>query len=146
MTPTSAEADRPATAVDTSVAVAALDAAHAAHVPCRDAVQGRRPALAGHAAFETHSVLTRMPGRLALDSATTAKLLERVFPFIVSLSPAQEVALLRRLGPLGITGGATYDALVAEAARINGCVLLTRDRRAQATYDLLGVAHQLVGP
>jgi hypothetical protein len=49
-------------AVETSVAVAALDAGHAAHAVCAGVVRSRRPALAGHAEWETFSVLTRMPG------------------------------------------------------------------------------------
>ncbi|MGB6058040.1 MAG: hypothetical protein WBF71_07225 [Microthrixaceae bacterium] len=36
------------------------------------------------------------------------------------------------------------DALVGEAARVNGRVLLTRDRRAVPTYEHLGVHHILV--
>lgn len=35
--------------------------------------------------------------------------------------------------------------LVGEAARINECVLLTRDMRAKRTYDLLGVSYELIG-
>ncbi len=136
----------PPAAVDTSVAVAALDAAHAAHVPCLEVVRRRRPALAGHAAFETYSVLTRMPGQLALDGPTAADLIARVFPEVVLPDDPASVALLRSLGALGVVGGATYDALVAEAARAAGRVLLTRDRRAQATYDLVGVDHLQVGP
>lgn len=143
--PTSGEAAR-GYAVDTSVAVPAVDAGHAAHVPCRDAVRALRPALAGHAAFETHSVLTRMPTALAVDAPTAADLLRRAFPETAWLAPDEAADLLRRLGPLGVTGGATYDALVAEAARRSGRILLTRDRRAVPTYDLLGVGYELVGP
>jgi predicted nucleic acid-binding protein len=143
--PTSGEAPT-RHAVDTSVAVAALDAGHAAHVPCRDHVRRLRPALAGHAAFETHSVLTRMPAPLAVDAPAASGLMARVFPETLWLEPADAVALLRRLGPLGLGGGATYDALVAEAARLSGCTLLTRDRRALPTYELVGVAVEVVGP
>lgn len=57
-------------AVATSVAVAALDAAHAAHTPCHAAVVERRPRLAGHAALEAFSVLTRMPGAMAENQCT----------------------------------------------------------------------------
>ncbi len=132
-------------AVDPSVAVAALDAAHAAHHDCLDAVRLHRPSLAGHAAFETHSVLTRLPGQLAVDSPTATAIIERVFPDIDWLEPAQAQALLRRFGPIGITGGAVYDALVGESARSAGAVLLSRDLRARRTYDLLGVEYELVG-
>lgn len=132
-------------AVDTSVAVAALDASHLAHPSCVDAVRTLRPALAGHAAFEVFSVLTRLPGALAVAPGDAASLLARVFDEICWLTPARSGALFERLAPLGITGGAVYDALVAEAARTHDRLLLTRDRRAQRTYDLLGVEHQYVG-
>lgn len=134
------------TAADTSVAVAALDAGHAVHAICRSAVLGHRPALAGHAAFETHSVLTRMPGQLAVDAPSAAEIIRRLFPRLLWLDDDQAAALLARCGPLGIAGGAVYDALVGEAARVHDAVLLTRDQRARRTYDLLGVTYELVGP
>jgi predicted nucleic acid-binding protein len=140
--PASADA---AYAVDTSVAVPALDAAHAAHVACVEAVRTLRPALTGHAAFETHSVLTRMPGGLAVDAPTAASLLQRVFGDPVWLSPSDNTALLRRLGPVGIIGGGVYDAMVAESALTNGRTLLTRDRRAIPVYELIGAAYRFVG-
>lgn len=132
-------------AVDTSVAVAALDSVHTAHAPCRAVVIERRPALAGHAVFETYSVLTRMPRPLAPDSRTAADLIGRLFPTICSLAGADERELLERIGTIGIAGGAVYDALVGEAARLDHRTLLTRDQRARRTYDLLGVDHELVG-
>jgi predicted nucleic acid-binding protein len=137
--------DAPSYAVDTSVAVAALDAGHTAHAPCRDAVRSLRPVLAGHAAFETYSVLTRMPGVLSVDPTDAGALVARVFPQSVWLTPAQQRRLLERLATLGVTGGSVYDALVGEAARRHGLRLLTRDHRARRTYDLLGVDHQFVG-
>lgn len=133
-------------AVDTSVAVAALDAGHAAHVVCRAVVIDRRPALAGHAAFETLSVLTRMPGRLSVDTPTAVEIISRLFPEVAWLAATDARALLARCGPSGISGGAVYDALVGEAARVSGARLFTRDQRARRTYDLLGVEYELVGP
>lgn len=141
--PTSADIEY---AVDTSVAVAALDAAHGAHRECVAAVRETRPALAGHAAFETFSVLTRMPGQLSVDGPTAATIIARVFPDVAWLAPEHSTTLLARLGPIGITGGAAYDALVGEAARVHDRILLTRDRRAISTYTLLGVPHRIVGP
>lgn len=132
-------------AVDTSVAIAALDAGHSAHRPCLEAVRQHRPALAGHAAFEVYSVLTRMPGALAVDAADASALLDRVFPALVALPADASEALRRTLPVVGITGGAVYDALVGSAARANGCHLLTRDQRARRTYDLLGVDYTFVG-
>ena len=132
-------------AVDTSVAVAALDGGHAAHAVCRAAVLEHRPALAGHAAFETFAVLTRMPGRLAIDPPTAAAVIGQMYPTTCWLDPEAAASLLARCGSIGLAGGAIYDALVGEAARSGGRRLLTRDLRARRTYDLLGVDHQLVG-
>ncbi len=138
--PTSAEQ----WAVDTSVAVAALDGGHAQHAACRRSVMRLRPALAGHAAFEVYSVLTRMPGTIAVDGPTAATVISQAFPSRVWLIPDAAAALLARVGTLGVVGGQVYDALVGEAARANGCRLLTRDQRARRTYDLLGVDYELV--
>lgn len=132
-------------AVDTSIAVAALDAGHAAHVPCRSVVRQHRPVLAGHTAFETFSVLTRMPGPITVDAPTAASIMARVFPDVVWLDHDSATSLLARLGTVGVVGGSVYDALVGEAARANGYRLLTRDHRARRTYDLLGVDYELVG-
>lgn len=132
-------------AVDTSVAVPALDATHGAHDACVAAVRELRPALAGHASFETFSVLTRMPGQLAVGGPTAGDIIARVFAQSVWLTPQQSSELLARLGPAGLIGGAVYDALVGEAAHANSRILLTRDRRAIPTYTLLGVAHRFVG-
>jgi predicted nucleic acid-binding protein len=131
-------------AVDTSVAVPALDAAHAAHDVCLRAARQHRPALAGHAAFETFSVLTRMHGPLSIDSATATAALEMAFPDTCWLKPTDAARLLARIGPMGIVGGMVYDALVAEAALRSGRRLLTRDARAVRTYDLIGVDYVLV--
>lgn len=132
-------------AVDTSVAVAALDAGHGAHPACLAAVRRHRPALAGHAAYELFAVLTRMPGSLAIDPVDAAALIERVFPEVAWLSVADSQSLRARLAPLGIVGGAVYDALVGEAARAERRRLLTRDLRARRTYDLIGVDYLIVG-
>jgi predicted nucleic acid-binding protein len=132
-------------AVDTSVAVAALDGGHAAPPQCRRIVREHRPALAGHAVFEVFSVLTRMPGQAAIDAPTAGELIRRVFPDRVWLGGEAAESLAARLGTLGIVGGAVYDALVGEAARVHDRTLLTRDFRARRTYDLLGVRYTLAG-
>ena len=50
----------------------------------------------------------------------------------------------KRLAGLGISGGATYDGLVALAALEHDAVLATRDARALATYDAIGVIVELI--
>lgn len=131
-------------AVDTSVAVAALDASHEAHAVCRAASSSYRPALAGHTAFEVYSVLTRLPGEAKIDPSTASEIIERAFPARCWLSARQQDAVFRRLAEYGFAGGTVYDALVAEAARVHRRILLTRDLRASRTYELIGAHYDLV--
>lgn len=142
--PTSADASPTAYAVDTSVAVAYLDASHAAHEATVAATRGRRMALAGHSAFEAFSLLTRQPGEAQVHPTDAATALSAAFPEPCWLDPQECSALLQRLGTLGVHGGGCYDALVGEAARARGRMLITRDRRARRTYDLLGVTYELL--
>jgi hypothetical protein len=135
----------PGWAADTSFAVAAVDESHEGHVACRDAAIARRPALAGHAAFEVYAVLTRLPGAARVSPTIAAEVLARAFPSRCWLTPRQQDRLLRSLPHLGISGGMAYDALVGEAARIAGRVLLTRDVRARRTYAALGVEFEVIG-
>lgn len=131
-------------ACDTSVAVAALDPAHEAHPACRRALIDLRPALAGHAAFETYSVLTRLPIPLRLDAEQAASVLTAAFPGECWLDAAGMRGLRESLGRLGIVGGSVYDALVGQSAAANGRTLLTRDRRAERTYRLLEVKYRFI--
>ena len=136
--------DSDARAVDSSVAVPALDPSHAAHRACRSAAMRYRPALAGHAAFETFSVLTRLPGAARVEASTAAEILRLAFPERCWLSAGQHEALIERPAELEIVGGTVYDALVAEAARVDGRILLTRDERARRTYERIGVRFEIV--
>jgi hypothetical protein len=104
----------------------------------------RKPALSGHAAFETYSVLTRLPGNAAVGPAMAEAVLLQAFPDRCWLTGRQHNALLARLPSLDVVGGMVYDALVGEAARLNNCVLLTRDRRAERTYRRIGVQYELI--
>jgi hypothetical protein len=54
------------------------------------------------------------------------------------------IGLVDELAGLGVAAGATYDALIGLTAASGERVLLTRDRRAAATYSRLGVAHTFV--
>lgn len=131
-------------ACDTSVAIAALDPNHEAYGVCRRAVVEMRPALAGHAAFETYAVLTRMPIPLRLSASQAADVLARAFPDECWLDRDDLGPLHTRLAALGVVGGSVYDALVGQAALVNVRVLLTRDRRAERTYRALEVTYRLV--
>lgn len=130
--------------VDTSVAVAALDAHHVAHDTSRAAAQRHRPALSGHAAFEAYSALTRLPGIARVPHDVARAALDRAFPDRCWLTGPQQERLFGLMAGLGIEGGMVYDALVGEAARVAGRGLLTRDVRALRVYDLLEVRYQIV--
>ncbi|CAN5800365.1 type II toxin-antitoxin system VapC family toxin [soil metagenome] len=131
-------------ACDTSVAVAALDPNHEAHRACRAAVVELRPALAGHAAFETFAVLTRLPVPLRLSAAQASAAITGAFPEECWLASAEQAKLRGELAEYGIVGGSVYDALVGRGASAAGRSLLTRDRRAERTYRALEVAYRLV--
>ena len=129
---------------DTSIAVASLDVTHTSHASARRAVVAHSPVLSGHAAFESFSVLTRLPGALRLSALEAATALNRAFGVPCWLSGDQQTDLFKRLRSLGVSGGALYDALVGEAARVNDRILLTGDTRAARTYGLIGVTFELV--
>jgi predicted nucleic acid-binding protein len=131
-------------AVDTSVCVAAFASWHEGHETALGVMQ-RRPRLPAHTAIETYSVLTRLPPPHRVDGELVAALLKSFFkqPYLVLPAPALE-ALIREASEAGITGGAVYDALIAATVREARATLLSRDRRAAAVYDLLGVSYELL--
>ena len=137
--PTNAKRSRPVL-VDTSVAVALIVSDHVSHDIVTASLRGERLGLAGHAFFETYSVLTRLPPPSRRSPADVSDLLEHNFPESRYLDTEQIAELARRLGGLGISGGSVYDALVGAAAAYHGLSLATRDRRAFATYRALEVS------
>src|SRR5215203_5942855 len=131
--------------LDTRTAIALVVEDHEAHAATLAAVRGRRLGLAGHAWFETYSVLTRLPGSRRRTGADVAALLAHDFPATAFLSPAAATALGPELAASGISGGSVYDALVAAAAREHHRSLVSGDARARPVYEALGVHALLVG-
>ena len=131
--------DPPQLLIDTSVAVALVAAGHEHHQATRKAVGDRSCGLSGHAAFETFSVLTRLPSPARRTPPVVAELLAANFPANRFLSAKAASALMERLATVPISGGSVYDALVGAAAAEHRIVLASRDRRALATYRALGV-------
>lgn len=140
--PTSASG--PALLVDTSVAVALTVADHEQHAATFDALRGRQLGLAGHAAFETFSVLTRLPPPARRTPATVARLLAANFSHTKFLGARAAGMLLAELQTIGVSGGAVYDALVGAVAREHDAPLATRDRRALETYRALAVQVEIL--
>jgi predicted nucleic acid-binding protein len=143
VTPTSGS--RSELLVDTSVAVALLVQDHPHHQPVRQALAARRVGLAGHAVFETFSVLTRLPPPARRSASTVWQLIVRAFPDSRHLPEQAAADLPERLAALGIAGGAVYDALVGATAAHHHLPLASRDRRAADTYRLLDVDVVAVG-
>jgi toxin FitB len=138
--PTDIGSESPAVLLlDTSAAIALVVEDHEAHRATRDVVRGRRLGLAGHAWFETYSVLTRLPGERRRSSADALRILANNFPASAFLGEAGASDLGPELARLGISGGSVYDALIGAAARQHDRPLLSRDRRARAIYEALGV-------
>jgi hypothetical protein len=132
-------------AMDTSAAVPLVMLAHPAHQRTRIQLADRRAALTAQSLAETYSVLTRLPGDARLTPADATALLAA--NFIEAIAPPDVVVrhLPDVLAPLGIAGGAVYDALVGLAAQSVGSVLLTRDARAIPTYSAVGARVEIVG-
>lgn len=135
--PTSGRAS--ALLVDTSAAVALVVADHDHHEETFRALRGRTLGLAGHAAFETFSVLTRLPPPARRTPATVTQLLAKTFPETRFLGTCAAASLLSTLGGIRIAGGSVYDALVGVTAKEHGLALVTRDRRALEVYRKLDV-------
>jgi hypothetical protein len=102
------------------------------------------PILTVHSLAETYSVLTRLPGDARVRPLDVARLVEANFGPAAPVPTAELVGLPGVLAPLGIAGGAVYDALVGLAARAAGVPLATRDARALGTYAALGVDVEIV--
>ena len=102
------------------------------------AVEGRRIGLAGHAAWETFSVLTQLPPPARSSPAVASRVLAANFSSTRFLGQMESAALLERLEVLDVSGS-IYDALVGSVAVAAGVPLVTRDRRALPTYRMLDV-------
>jgi len=124
---------------DTSVIVPSLLTWHELYDRAVSALDGvsRIPA---HALAESFSVLTRLPLSRALAPPLAEQVLMRAFPDPpLLLSSEGYRGVIRRLAGANLGGGRIYDAIVAAAAAEAGARLLTADRRAVATYVLIGV-------
>lgn len=131
-------------AVDTSVVVAAFASWHESHGPAAAAL-ARHPRVPAHVLVEAYSVLTRLPPPHRAPAALVAAFLAEQFSATPLVLPGTEQArLVRRAAELGIVGGGIHDALVAATVRHARGRLLTRDRRAVATYERLGVEYELI--
>ncbi len=131
-------------AVDTSVVIAALLAHHESHDLAED-VLGEAGTTIAPVAAEAYSVLTRLPAPLRLDATDAARIINARLPSTrVALDADDHASLLDRLAAARVSGGATYDGLIALTALDHDLELLSLDRRAARTYRAIGVHFQLL--
>ena len=134
--------------VDTSCIIAAVCAWHQHHDAAAAEIERRlaarqRLATAAHALAETYAVLTRIPAPHRLSPADALALLEGNFMAsarVVALDADGYRRLIRRAGKEGISGGRTYDAVIADCAlKAKAAVLLTFNAAHFASLDDAGV-------
>jgi len=110
--------------LDTSVLVAAMVEAHPAHTQALPRLQRVKDGtdtglVAAHSVAELYAVLTTLPVHPRISPVIAQQLIRSnvldVFE-VVSLSDEDYAAVVDRLSALGIIGGATYDALILQAA------------------------------
>ena len=131
-------------AVDTSLVVAGFASWHEGHSSAA-AVLARRPRVPAHVLVETYSVLTRLPSPHRAPADLVAVFLAERFGEPPLLLPARaHIRLIEQAAAAGIGGGSIHDALIAATARHARARLLTRDRRAAATYARFDVEFELV--
>jgi predicted nucleic acid-binding protein len=132
-------------APDTSVVIAALAPWHASHETARAAVDVPDRRLIAHVAFETTSSLSRMPRGQRVDATVVHAALEAMFAADwLQLDGKGARRALATVVDGGTRGGALYDALIAATAAAGGHRLLTLDRRALPTYELVGADVELL--
>jgi predicted nucleic acid-binding protein len=103
------------------------------------------PAAIQHVLAEAYAVLTRLPKGRGVKPATALRAIRSAFGSDrLTLTSADLERLLERLAQAEIAGGATYDAIVAETARLADAHLITLDRRASRTYEAVGVRFSLL--
>ena len=74
-----------------------------------------------------------------------AAFLAESFPEAPLVLPARaHQRLIKDAAAAGLAGGSIHDALIAASARHARARLLTRDRRAVATYERFGADYELI--
>ena len=124
--------------------MAALSVWHDDHAVATSVIRGVS-ALPAHVVLEAYSVLTRLPAGLAVSGVTASDVLTRSFPdHPLQLSARDRRTIIGVLAEAGVTGAATYDAVIGLEAAAHDQPLLTLDRRAQETYRRLGVPFRAI--
>lgn len=94
--------------------------------------------------LETFSIMTGARDGYPMSPTAVSEVLGALDLPVLQLPPGEYLPLVRRSAESGRSGGAIYDAQIAATAKHHGLTLLSRDRRAAATYELIGVDYELV--
>ncbi len=108
--------------LDTSVLVAASDAADPRHPASRSLLAAAKPsttACAAHTLAEVYAVLSRFPGGKKVRPQFAGILVEQIGTrlTIVPLDAAEYLSILRETAQMGLAGGIVFDALLLACAR-----------------------------
>lgn len=109
---------------DTSTLVAALIKVHPAHAQALAHLQRVKAGIdtglvAAHSLVELYAILTSFPIRPRISPETARRLIRHDVLDVLEVIPLSDkdyVALIDQLSAQGIAGGATYDALILQAA------------------------------
>jgi len=128
---------------DSSVLIPALTPWHPEHETCLDRLQSVE-AIPVHVLAESYSVMTRAAGGFRVTPEFAAEVLTGQPWRVLELSGAGYERVIRLMAQAGKGGGAIHDAIIAATLDEHSYALLSRDRRAAATYDLVGVDYELI--
>ena len=140
--------------LDTSVLIAAMVESHAAHARALPWLQRIKNGtdtglVAAHSLAELYSILTSLPAQPRISPSLASQLIKHnVLDVleVVSLSSEDYTVVIEHLSNLGISGGATYDALILYAtskASVDHIVTLN-EKDFRRVFP--GLADRVVGP
>ena len=112
------------TLFDTSIIVAALVEAHPIHQRAFPWLKQAKAndfelIVAGHTLAELYAVLSTLPTKPRISPAMAWRLIHENIEAvgkIVSLSATEYSSVIKKISEMGLTGGITYDALIAKVA------------------------------
>ena len=110
---------------DTSVLVAALVESHPAHkraFPWLKKATAKEfdMIVAAHTIAELYAVLSTLPIKPRISPLIARKLIREnivTTAKIISLTPREYISVIKQISELGLSGGITYDALIARVAQ-----------------------------
>ena len=110
---------------DTSVLVAALVESHPVHkraFPWLKKATAKKfdMIVAAHTIAELYAVLSTLPIKPRISPLIARKLISEnivTAAKIISLTPRESISVIKQISELGLSGGITYDALIARVAQ-----------------------------